>query len=108
MTALLEAGGGQVLGSGEREMLGGSADPATTLVLSSPACKGDRAVQAWVARGGAVLGAELLLDFVSQEEAPDPSAYCLFGTSVDASVIGAVVMRCLRWTRPPPPVGVEA
>ena len=108
MMALVEAGGGQVLGGGERAMVGGGADPVTTLVLSSPACKADRAAQAWVARGGAVLGVELLLDFVSQERAPDPSAYCMFGTSVDASIIGAVLKRYLRWTCPPPPVGVEA
>lgn len=110
MAALVEAGGGRVLGmgGGEREALG-SADPRATLVLSSPACKADRAAQAWVARGGAVLGAELLLDFVSQEQAPDPRAYCLFGTPVDAPVLGALVARWLRWTRPPllpPPLPV--
>lgn len=102
MAALVEAGGGTVVGA---PSLAG-ADPATTVALSSAAtCKADKATQAWVARGGVVLGAELLLDFVSREAAPDPAAYCLFGTPTDAPALRSLVRDCMRWT--PPPAAAE-
>lgn len=97
MTALIEAGGGRVLG--EREV--GAADPAAVVVLSSAGCKADRALQAWVARGGVVLGAGLLLDFVSQERVPDPAGYSLFGAPTDAPALRSLVGEGMRWAPPP-------
>lgn len=100
MAALVEAGGGEVLSISGVSV--GEADPQTTVALSSPTCKADRAIQAWVAKGGVVLAAEMLLDFVSKEQAPDPADYCLFGTPRDAAALSSLVGRCMRWTPPPP------
>jgi hypothetical protein len=99
MTALVEAGGGRVL----PPVALGAADVEGVVVLSSVGCKADRAVQAWVARKGAVLSAEMLLDFVSREMAPDPREYCLFGTHADAPALRLLVGKtCMTWTPPPP------
>lgn len=104
MAALVEAGGGTVMV--EREM--GAVDPATTVVLSCSACKPDRGLQAWVARGGVVLGAEVLLDLVEREGVLDVGAYYLFGTSRDAPALEWIVGRgVMRWAPPVRGTGVD-